>query len=225
MFPGLSPEQITLLFELYNNDIHQVVQSLLEDLPLSSILGRLKSLRLVCPTRVVQVRPQHVVRDGLRFYKGDTCISSELEIELVGRPAVDLGGVRRQFFTTFLREMPIALDLVEFNGHIGFPSLHTEALVGGHYARLGRVIVHSVLQEGPGFPYFPKSIFYYLVGGIDLAVTYLSVDELPLAVESLVKEVSLHILMCTIHGKKHASIGIIKLYTNVLPPNLPFKAR
>ena len=35
---------------------------------------------------------------------------------------------------------------------IGFPSLYREALVGGHYARLGRVIVHSVLQALPTFP-------------------------------------------------------------------------
>ena len=189
MFPQLSPQQSTLLFELCNGDVHEVVQLLLEDLPLPSILSKLANLRLVCLPRSNKIHPDRIVEDGLRCYKGSASLSSPLEIELVGTSAIDLGGVRRQFFTCFLRKMPLKLKLFEFNGSVAFPAVHTDALVGGHYACLGRIIVHSVLQEGLGFPCLPRSIYYYFVGGIDLAIVHLSIDELPAGVDCVVKEV------------------------------------
>ena len=70
-----------------------------------------------------------------------------------------------------------------------FFTCNTESLLGGHYSRLGQVIIHSVLQGGPAFPCLPKAIYYYLVGGIEHAVSHLSVDELPLEVRYVVRKV------------------------------------
>ena len=45
----------------------------------------------------------HIVEDGLRMlYKGEFNVSAPVEIETVGVSAVDLGGVRQQYYTTFL---------------------------------------------------------------------------------------------------------------------------
>ncbi len=191
MFPKLTTEQeASVLFDLFSNDPHQVIQFLLEGLPVSSLLNQLRQNKLICPPKVIVIRPDHIVEDALRMlYKGEFNVSAPVEIDMVGVPAVDLGGVRRQFYTTLLREMPIKLRLFETNGLVHFPTGHTDALLGGHYRRLGQIIVHSVVQEGPGFPYLPKSIYYYLVGGIDLAVTHLCIEELPSATQYVVEQV------------------------------------
>ena len=56
---------------------------------------------------------------------------------------------------------------------------------------LGKIVVHSVLQDGPSFPFFPPAIFHYIVGkNIDAAIEYLTVASLPLDVKLLVNEVS-----------------------------------
>ena len=201
MFPELTTEQASVLFELFCDDAHQVIQSLLEGLPVSSMLNQLRHSKVVCPPKLIVVRPDHIVEDGLRMlYKGEFNVSAPVKVEMVGVPAVDLGGVRRQFYTTFLRDMPSKLSLFEINDLVQFPTGHTDALLGGYYRRLGQVIVHNVVQEGPGFPHLPKSIYYYLVGGVDLAVTHLCVEELPCATQYVVEQVRINerLYVCTL---------------------------
>ena len=89
----------------------------------------------------------------------------------------------------FLRQLPNKLNLVEENNGVFFFTCNTESLLGRHYERLGQVIVHSVLNEGPAFPCLPKAIYYYMVGGIDSAVPHLSLEELPAETQYVVKKV------------------------------------
>ena len=117
--------------------------------------------------------------------------------EFVGVPAIDLGGPRRQFFTEFLQKMPEQLKLVEKSGCLCFLTCLTDCLLNEHYTLFAKVIVHSVFQEGPAFPYFPQS--YYLVGGMKMAVEHLCIDELPLAAKNVVEEVS---YFCNFHGER-----------------------
>ena len=91
------------------------------------------------------------------------------------------------FSRDLLRKLPINLRSVEQNGPVYLFTSNTDCLLGGHYSRLAHVIVHSVLQEGPGFPHLPKAVYYYLVSGVDEAVQHLSVQELPLATQHVVK--------------------------------------
>ena len=44
-----------------------------------------------------------------------------------------------------------------------------EAVVNGFFEVLGRMIAHSLVQCGPGFPYLAPSIYWYLATG-DLQV-------------------------------------------------------
>ena len=80
-------------------------------------------------------------------------VSKEVE---VGKATTDLGGPKRQFFTQFLKQMPLKLNLVEENNGILFFTCNTESLLGGHYAWLGQVVIHSILHEGPAFPCLPN---------------------------------------------------------------------
>ena len=55
----------------------------------------------------------------------------------------------------------------------------------------GRIIVYSVLQEGPGFPFFPLSIFKYIASGrnINSAMECLALEHFPSESFYVVKQV------------------------------------
>lgn len=203
MFPKINSGQEALLLELYNNDVQEVIDALLHGINASSLLQRFHMSKIIPGVQHLEVRPDRIVEDGLRcLYKGNFNVSKEVEVEFVGRPTTDLGGPKRQFFTQFLHQMPTKLNLVEENDGVLFFTSNAESLLGGHYSRLGQVIVHSILQGGPAFPCLPRAIYYYLVGGIEHAMTHLSVDELPLHVQYVVKQVcnffvTFVLFMCT----------------------------
>ena len=186
MFPHISEGQADLLCSLYDNDTDKVVTVICEGVSLSTLLTMVKTKRMVTSSKLISVRATHIVEDALRLlYKGKYLISSPIEVELCEVPAVDLGGPRRQFFTQLLRDLPVKLGLVERNGPVCFFTCNSDSLIGEHYARLAHIIVHSVLQEGPGFPCLPKAVFYYIIGGIDEAIKHLCVEELPLPTQGM----------------------------------------
>ena len=181
--------QISLLLELYN-DVHETIQVFLDGLTTSAILKQFRASQMIHSTKHILIRLEHVIEDGIStLFKGDINIASNLEIELDGAVTADLGGVKRQFFTQFLRQMPRKLNLIEENAGIAFLTCNSDSLLGDHYSRLGKIIIYSILQEGPAFPFFSKAMYYYLVGGLEQALSYLSVDELPIATEYVVKKV------------------------------------
>ena len=110
------------------------------------------------------------MEDGLNllYEAPDYDVTLDITVELVGKPASDIGGVKRHFFTLFLLHMPVALNLVEENAQTLFFTCNTDSLLKGHYCHLARSIIHSIIHEGPAFPCLSKSVYYYLVGGIDL---------------------------------------------------------
>ena len=194
VFPSLESEQASLLLELYNNSVYDVTEALLDGITMnaSMVLRKFQMVRQTGGVQHIEVRLDHVVEDGLRsLYKGSFDVSAKVEVEIVGSLTTDLGGPRRQFFNHFLRQMPNKLNLVEENDGVVFFTCNTESLLGGHYARLGQVIVHSVLNEGPAFPYLPKAVYYYMISGIDEAVSHLSREELPSEAKYVVEQVML----------------------------------
>ena len=80
---------------------------------------------------------------------------------------------------------------MEGNGQVLFLTCNAESLLHRHYKRLGELIVNSILQEGPGFSRLPKAVYYYFVGGLEIAIPHLTVEELPMASEHVIKKVSL----------------------------------
>ena len=62
------------------------------------------------------------------------------------------------------------LNLVEENKRVLFLTCNTENLIGGHYARLGQIVIHSILHEGPAFPFLPKAVYYYLIGDSSISL-------------------------------------------------------
>ena len=40
------------------------------------------------------------------------------------------------------------------------PAIDHNAILSGQFKMLGRIILHSILMEGPGFPVLPLPIFH-----------------------------------------------------------------
>ena len=57
---------------------------------------------------------------------------------------------------------------------------------------LGVLIVHSLVQEGPGFPYLAPYVYWYLAtGSEELALSYVTNDDLSVDALAIVEMVSL----------------------------------
>ena len=82
-----------------------------------------------------------------------------------------MGGPWRHFFTELLKELATSEDVGLFEGHDTrlLPRYNTDAIIAQHFKMMGKFLVHSLLQEGPGFPCLAPSVYRYLVTG--------SVDE------------------------------------------------
>jgi hypothetical protein len=48
------------------------------------------------------------------------------------------------------------------------PAINHDAILSGQFKMLGRIILHSVLMDGPGFPLFPLPLYKYLVGTVEV---------------------------------------------------------
>ena len=70
------------------------------------------------------------------------------------QPAVDTGGLRRQFFTDVLHHFSHKDMKAMFVGPQERLRPNYSSQVEPFMKILGTIIVHSLLQEGPGFPYF-----------------------------------------------------------------------
>jgi hypothetical protein len=122
-----------------------------------------KSARTV---KKVYVHSDSMLRDALCVYKSSTLnVAKPIEVEIIGSEAVDLGGPRRQIFNTLFEGLARNECLRLFDGDVDegwlLPSINHDAIICGHFKMLGKMILHSILLESPGFPYFPPPAYYY----------------------------------------------------------------
>ena len=196
IFPCLTFMQATLLMEYYDHDLHNVTEVMLQEEVSSHqfasiLLERFRVLRLSSNRRTINIRPGSEIKDGItEIMLGGFDVSENFEINLTGNDAYDLGGVRRNFLSTFLEKMPSALNLGEENNDTFFVTCNAEGVRNQHYRRLGELIISSLLQEGPDFARLPKAVYYYWIGGIETAIPYLTTTELPMSTEDVIKKVS-----------------------------------
>ena len=135
---------------------------------------------------------------ALAFYKqGKFDKSSGVRISIQGQPAIDAGGVHRQFFAVVFSQL--ARTDVGFSLFEGFPLrlrpvFKASLLSSGMFATLGTMIGHSILLDGQGFPYLAEYCYYYIAGCYDQAVTCVSTDDVGANVKYILDKVQSHIL-------------------------------
>lgn len=135
------------------------VVSVCLDVNAKSLLRVFKFAQMKTRVKRVAVNTDRVFLDALALYKTSALdVGRPIEVELIGSEAVDLGGPRRQFFNILIEGLKQNQLLRLFEGDVNqgnlLPTVNQDAIIAGHFKVAGRIILHSILNEGPAFPSF-----------------------------------------------------------------------
>ena len=131
---------------------------------LPSILEELKG-HMSNEKEKVKVDEEDLLSDAMAYYK-DPNFDPKKKLRVVynKQPAADTGGVTRQFLHTATPP-----DVYKI------PTDNSQVVASGIMKLVGTIIVHSILQGGPGLRIFSPSVYHYLAtGDVDGAIQTLS---------------------------------------------------
>ena len=142
----------------------------------------------------ITVSQDSILSDAVAYYKKPSLnMSSPIMVKYRDMPAMDAGGPSRQFYCDILSRMKDNLNILEGPPTRLIPVYSSAVLASDMLKILGRIIVHSLLQEGPGFPFLNPSVFWYLVSdNVDIAVNYVLVSDLQTPVAEMINKVQAH---------------------------------
>ena len=196
MFPLIESSKLTSLLWLLNGNVQKVITLCLDGLSGTKLLRAFKHVKMSTRVKRVAVDVDHILRDALSFYKSSAFdVGRPVEVELLGSEALDLGGPRRQFFNIVIEGLAKNEVLRLFQGDLDdghlLPAINHDAIICGHFKMAGRMILHSILNEGPAFPLFPAPIYHYMVNGtIESALSFMDIKYLPPRARVVVDQVS-----------------------------------
>ena len=139
----------------------------------------------------VKVDEEDLLNDAMAYYK-DPNFDPKKKLRVVynKQPAADTSGVTRQFFTQLLHLMSEEF----FHGdYYKIPTYNSQVVASGIMKLVGTIIVHSILQGGPGLRIFSPSVYHYLAtGNVDGAIQTMSINDCSLRIKSYITMVSLN---------------------------------
>jgi hypothetical protein len=189
MLPGTSAETIADAFQRHGGDINSTLDSLLEPAKdenlekptcLSEILPKLKEKMKTRPAKLT-VDVNDLFNDAISFYKNSEFNPEQpLRVTFDEQPAIDGGGVLRQFYTDlfsiFVDEKMMFVG--EYNRKC--PTHSPQMVFSGLLEIVGKIIAHSIAQGGPGFPFLSLPCYYYLAtGDVISAMAYCDPWDVP----------------------------------------------
>ena len=192
MFPKFSAEAIAFVHKLTGENVSESCDILLSGPSAASIIKYLR--KQIDDGRSVDliVNPNNVWNSAIMYYKNsNVSLRSQINVIYQGSPAIDLGGLRRQFYTTLLKHFAENKHVVLFDGSefnlrpVSYPS----ATISGLYTVLGNILIHSILFEEIGFPYLAPFVYWYIASGESKAVEHISNSDLSSDVLSAVLKV------------------------------------
>ena len=139
--------------------IHEVLKKL-----------KIKMKSPVCAERLKVDDEEDIAIDFLQYYKSkDFDATIPITVRYKGQPGVDSGGLMRQAFTTVFKmlannEVP-GLRLFTGPANRVTPIYSSENLLTNIFETLGKMVSHSLIQGGPGFPYLAPAVFWYVGTG------------------------------------------------------------
>ena len=145
---------------------------------------------------------EDLLEEALVYYKHPS-FDPHVPVRIAFRyqPAIDTGGVTRQFFTDILCKFACRGVFQMFVGSAERLRPAYSPQVLPLMKIFGTVIGHSLLHEGPGFPYFAPFVYWYLATGcIQRALPYVAiVDDLSKNTTVIVQKVCIYLfLVCII---------------------------
>lgn len=139
--------------------------------PADSLEAVLKKLKkgLSSEKEKLKVDEEDILNDAMAYYKDPKFDpTKQLRVLFRGQPAVDTGGVTRHFFSKLLE---VISEMFFHGSTYKSPVYNASVVASGMMKYIGTIIVHSILQDGPGFPVFSPSVYRYLAtGDIDTAM-------------------------------------------------------
>ena len=202
IFPQYSRQQVESLLAVLD-DHHLTSELLAEGLTLISLFeawrSRLNTLHPPYLVTTIYATEGDELKCALSYYKkmGNSSADAEemmsIPFEVSYGKAIDDGGPKAQFFAkvteSLLTESKFAM-FEETQSQDYLPTVNQESLLGGLYETLGRVIVHSILYNCPGFPYLSKAAYLYMITmSIDETVPFVTTEDLPLYTHSVLSKV------------------------------------
>lgn len=125
-------------------------------------------------------------------------LTTIFEFEL-RKVTIDTGGVRRQVYTQVYADFAQNKYIRLFDGGDNRlrPALSAVARSSGMLKILGKMLSHSIFQDGIGFPYLSPACYWYLIGNEDMAIEHISLDDLPADAATLITGISqYHYMYC-----------------------------
>ena len=139
------------------------------DESVAEVLKRLKT-GLCSSAEKLKLDEEDLAIDFFQHYKnGEFDPKVPIRVQLKGQPAIDSGGILRQCFSTIftLVSRNEFLGLRLFTGPSNWltPVYSSEHILTGVFEVLGKMISHSLVQGGPGFPHLAPAVYLYVATG------------------------------------------------------------
>ncbi|XP_052240257.1 uncharacterized protein LOC127850897 isoform X3 [Dreissena polymorpha] len=133
----------------------------------------------------LEVRRNFVLRDALQYIRvSQEDLHSPLHIRFLGEQGIDLGGLRREFWTLFLYQVSHSTFITGRPGRLAFQKNFIEQRKRTFYY-LGQLVALSVLQDGPGLPIFSDIVTDYI---LDRDRSVVSEGDLPEHLAQLIEQ-------------------------------------
>lgn len=127
----------------------------------------------------LRIDEDDILNDAIAYYKSPSFDPTRpLRIQFTGQPAVDTGGVKREFFTQLKEQFISGEHFSMFEGPANrlLFKYNQQCLGAGIPKMLGTIISHSLVHLCGGFPHLAPSHYYYLAtGDVERASAYTSV--------------------------------------------------
>ena len=187
------PRQITFIYHLSGNEFESAMDCLLGSISLNSLTSLLQcQIEDKAPTKLF-VDLSDVWADGVGYYKCSSLdLTRPIRVIMSDQPAIDTGGVRGQFYTDVFDQF-VNKHMKIFDGSPGFlrPTYTLEARSSGIFTILGKMIAHSICQDGIGFPHLSPLCYWYIVTGENKAMEFITMSDVGADVSTFVTQVCL----------------------------------
>ena len=190
----LSKKQICVIFDLACHDFNITMECLLSGPDLNNILKLMSRVSKTYPVVKVHIDQCEIWSDLISFYKTPNVDISKchIRIYLNDQPAIDTGGIRCQVYTSVLQQFSENLPHRFFDGPPNSlrPYYSAANRSSGIFKILGRIVGHSIFQDGIGFPHLSALCYWYVAAGEQAALQYLTLKDVGADCCNFIRQVS-----------------------------------
>ncbi|XP_066917505.1 uncharacterized protein [Clytia hemisphaerica] len=173
VFPG-APTHVVNTALSQTSDLDEAADIIAQELCPVSIEKKLTAQLAGKRKSIVHVNPETLVNNVYTLYK-DPNLDFGIPLQIIFSteasqgPGVDLGGLLRQFYTSFFQQIsdPYVVTNKLFEGELPMllPVSTAETYINENFVMVGKIISHYICQGGDGFPYLAPTIYTYIVTG------------------------------------------------------------